>query len=166
VGAFAIIAELRASGVRGSVVTLLCDGDERYNRTYYDDGWLRAQDMDPEPYQGALNSFLSQASWLNANPSTVLPARHGSPAWPGAKLPRMRADSRPGGLVAVDRDDRAMMARLRTSQRHGLELQTNAMVVAHVWRDQHGRQVNLARLLRAVEHGHSPSEFPRNPPLP
>ncbi len=58
-GAFAIIAELRASGVRGSVVTLLCDGGERYSRTYYDDGWLRAQDMDPEPYQGALDSFLS-----------------------------------------------------------------------------------------------------------
>ena len=76
-GAFAIIAELRASGVRGSVVTLLCDGDERYSRTYYDDGWLRAQDMDPEPYQGALNSFLSQASWLNANPSNGVarPAR-------------------------------------------------------------------------------------------
>lgn len=53
-GAFAIIAELRASGVRGSVVTLLCDGGERYSRTYYDDGWLRAQDMDPEPYQGVL----------------------------------------------------------------------------------------------------------------
>ena len=56
-----------------------------------------------------------------------------------------------GALVAVDRDDRAMMARLRASQQHGLELRTNAMVVAQVWRDQHGRQVNLARLLRAVD---------------
>jgi hypothetical protein len=53
-------------------------------------------------------------------------------------------------LVAVD-SDRAMMARLRASQQHGLELRTNAMVVAQVWRDQHGRQVNLARLLRAVD---------------
>jgi hypothetical protein len=56
-----------------------------------------------------------------------------------------------GALVAVDRDDRAMMARLRASQRHGLELRTNSMVVAQVWRDQHGRQVNLAQLLRAVD---------------
>ena len=56
-----------------------------------------------------------------------------------------------GALVAVDRDDRAMMARLRASQQHGLELRTNAMVVAQVWRDRHGRQVNLARLLRAVD---------------
>ena len=56
-----------------------------------------------------------------------------------------------GALVAVDRDDRAMIARLRASQQHGLELRTNAMVVAQVWRDRHGRQANLARLLRAVD---------------
>jgi hypothetical protein len=56
-----------------------------------------------------------------------------------------------GALVAVDRDDRAMMARLRAAQQHGLELRTNAMVVAQVWRDRRGRQVSLARLLRAVD---------------
>jgi hypothetical protein len=56
-----------------------------------------------------------------------------------------------GALVAVDRDDRAMMARLRVAQQHGLELRTNAMVVAQAWRDRQGRQVNLARLLRAVD---------------
>jgi hypothetical protein len=56
-----------------------------------------------------------------------------------------------GALVAVDREDRAMIARLRVSQRHGLELRTNAMVVAQVWRDRYGRQVSLARLLKAVD---------------
>jgi hypothetical protein len=56
-----------------------------------------------------------------------------------------------GVLVAVDRDDRAMVARLRAAQKHGLELRSNAMVIAQVWRDRHGRQVNLARLLRAVD---------------
>jgi DNA-binding transcriptional MocR family regulator len=56
-----------------------------------------------------------------------------------------------GALVAVDRDDRAMIAMLRAAQQHGLELRTNAMVVAQVWRDRHGRQANLARLLRAVD---------------
>jgi hypothetical protein len=56
-----------------------------------------------------------------------------------------------GALVAVDRDDRATVARLRAAQQHGLELRTNAMVVAQAWRDRHGRQVNLARLLRAVD---------------
>ena len=56
-----------------------------------------------------------------------------------------------GALVAVDRDDRAMVARLRAAQQHGLELRSNAMVIAQVWRDRHGRQANLARLLRAVD---------------
>ncbi len=56
-----------------------------------------------------------------------------------------------GALVAVDRDDRAMIARLRVAGKAGLELRSNAMVVAQVWRDRLGRQVDLARLLRAVD---------------
>lgn len=56
-----------------------------------------------------------------------------------------------GALLAVDRDDRAMIARLEVAQRSGLALRTNAMVVAQVWRDRRGRQVSLARLLRAVD---------------
>ena len=56
-----------------------------------------------------------------------------------------------GALLAVDRDDRAVLARLRAAQQHGLELRSNAMVVAQVWRDRHGRQVNLVRLLQAVD---------------
>jgi hypothetical protein len=56
-----------------------------------------------------------------------------------------------GALVAVDRDDRAMIARLRVAERNGLELRSNAIVVAQVWRDPQGRQVSLARLLRAVD---------------
>jgi hypothetical protein len=53
-----------------------------------------------------------------------------------------------GALVAVDRDDRSMIARLRVAEQRGVELRTNAMVIAQVWRD---RQANLARLLRAVD---------------
>jgi len=56
-----------------------------------------------------------------------------------------------GALVAVDRGDRAMIARLRAAQRQGMDLRTNAMVIAQVWRDSHGRQVHLAQLLRAVD---------------
>jgi len=56
-----------------------------------------------------------------------------------------------GALLAVDRGERAMIARLRVAQRSGLELRSNAMVVAQVWRDRRGRQVNLARLLRATD---------------
>ena len=56
-----------------------------------------------------------------------------------------------GALLAVDRNDRTMIARLRVAQQHGLELRSNAMVVAQVWRDRLGRQVQLARVLHAVD---------------
>jgi hypothetical protein len=56
-----------------------------------------------------------------------------------------------GALLAVDRNDRAMIARLEVAMRSGLELRSNAMAVAQVWRDRRGRQVSLARLLQAVD---------------
>jgi hypothetical protein len=56
-----------------------------------------------------------------------------------------------GALLAVDRDDRAMIARLRVAQHSGLDLHSNAMVVAQAWRDRRGRQANLARLLQATD---------------
>lgn len=56
-----------------------------------------------------------------------------------------------GALVAVDRGDRAMLARLRAAQHHGLGLRSNGAVLAQVWRDPNGRQAQLARLLRAVD---------------
>src|SRR5580692_11924457 len=48
-------------------------------------------------------------------------------------------------MVAIDRGDRAMIARLRVAQQHGVERRSNAMVVAQVWRDRLGRQVGLER---------------------
>jgi glycine/D-amino acid oxidase-like deaminating enzyme len=56
-----------------------------------------------------------------------------------------------GALVGVDRNDRAVLARLEAAQQAGLQLRTNPMVVAQVWRDRQGRQANLARLLQAVD---------------
>lgn len=56
-----------------------------------------------------------------------------------------------GAFVAVDRNDRAMLARLRLAQRGGLELRTTGVVISQVWRDPSGRQANLARLLRSVD---------------
>lgn len=56
-----------------------------------------------------------------------------------------------GALLGVEKNDRSMLARLRVAQAHGLELRTHPFVVAQVWRDSRGRQVNLARLLDAVE---------------
>jgi hypothetical protein len=56
-----------------------------------------------------------------------------------------------GALIAVDRNDRVMLARLLAAQREDDELRTHPMVVAQVWRDPRGRQSMLARLLRSVE---------------
>ena len=56
-----------------------------------------------------------------------------------------------GALIAVDRDDRAMMARLRVAQLHGYDLRTCAIVIAQVWRSPAGKQARLAALLKAVD---------------
>lgn len=56
-----------------------------------------------------------------------------------------------GAFVAAERDDRALIARLRVAQQHGVELRSTAIVVAQVWRDTQGRQARLARLLRGVD---------------
>ncbi|MCG8915446.1 PLP-dependent cysteine synthase family protein [Actinokineospora sp. PR83] len=62
-GAFQVIAELRAAGRAGSVVTLLCDGGERYSHTYYDDEWLAANDIDITPHLASLEEFLRTGEW-------------------------------------------------------------------------------------------------------
>jgi cysteine synthase A len=62
-GALAIVAEMRSRGETGSVVTLLCDGGERYAHTLYDDGWLDAQGLDVAPYCAALDRFRATGEW-------------------------------------------------------------------------------------------------------
>lgn len=44
-----------------------------------------------------------------------------------------------------------MLARLRVAERSGIELRSNGAVVAQVWRNPTGRQVELGRLLRSVD---------------
>lgn len=44
-----------------------------------------------------------------------------------------------------------MVARLRVAERNGIELRSNGVVVAQVWRDPSGRQAQLARLLGSVD---------------
>ncbi|WP_447008826.1 PLP-dependent cysteine synthase family protein [Saccharothrix sp. DSM 118769] len=62
-GAFQLVAEMRASRQRGSVVTLLCDGGERYANTYYSDEWVAAQGMDLAPHLKTLDEFLVTGTW-------------------------------------------------------------------------------------------------------
>lgn len=61
--AFALIGEMRAAGVEGSVVTLLCDSGERYGHSYFDDGWVAAQGMDLPPHEAVIGDFLTTGVW-------------------------------------------------------------------------------------------------------
>ena len=54
-----LIAEMAAAGERGSIVTLLCDGGERYGRTYYDDPWLDAGGIDWRPHAAQIAGVLA-----------------------------------------------------------------------------------------------------------
>ncbi|GAB2928496.1 PLP-dependent cysteine synthase family protein [Micromonospora polyrhachis] len=62
-GAFGIIARMRAAGETGSVVTLLCDGGERYTDTYYADEWVAGQGLDLAPHLATIERFLATGTW-------------------------------------------------------------------------------------------------------
>jgi hypothetical protein len=55
-----------------------------------------------------------------------------------------------GALIAVERDDRSMLARLQVAAEEDIALATHAMIVAQVWRAADGRKAKLARSLSAV----------------
>jgi cysteine synthase len=65
-GALSVVARMRAEGRDGSIVTLLCDGGERYRHTYYDDDWLRERGLDIGPYVAALEKFEATGDWADA----------------------------------------------------------------------------------------------------
>ncbi|MDA0566112.1 PLP-dependent cysteine synthase family protein [Streptomonospora sp. S1-112] len=62
-GVWHLIARMLREGRRGSVVTLICDGGERYRHSYYDDAWVAARGLDPEPYTAAIQRFLATGEW-------------------------------------------------------------------------------------------------------
>jgi cysteine synthase A len=61
--AFGLIDEMARAGRRGSIVTLLCDGGERYADTYYDDGWVAAQGWDLGGPLESVRAFLRSGEW-------------------------------------------------------------------------------------------------------
>jgi cysteine synthase len=57
-GAFLLVAEMLSRGERGSIVTLICDGGDRYSDTYYSDAWVGDQGLELAPYTEAAETFL------------------------------------------------------------------------------------------------------------
>jgi cysteine synthase A len=73
-GALQLVCELRAAGRRASVVTLICDGGDRYLDTYLDDDWVRAHQLDPEPYVETLERCLATGTWTEPDRISSAPA--------------------------------------------------------------------------------------------
>ncbi|GAA1989456.1 PLP-dependent cysteine synthase family protein [Amycolatopsis minnesotensis] len=65
-GAFQLISRMVAEGQAGSIVTLLCDGGDRYAHTYYNDEWLAEHDLDIEPHRLAMDEFMTSGKFLPA----------------------------------------------------------------------------------------------------
>jgi cysteine synthase A len=62
-GAFGLIAGMIERGETGSVVTLLCDGGERYANTYYNDTWIANQGLDLGHSYSTVQHFLHTGQW-------------------------------------------------------------------------------------------------------
>jgi cysteine synthase A len=53
-----IVEEMAAAGETGSIVTLLCDGGDRYGCTYYDDAWLDERQVAWTDAAARMTAFL------------------------------------------------------------------------------------------------------------
>ena len=62
-GACQLVAEMLARGEQGSIVTLICDGGERYAGTYYSDAWVADQGLELTSYAEALETFLERGAF-------------------------------------------------------------------------------------------------------
>ena len=49
----------------GSIVTLLCDGGDRYLHTYYDDAWVERMGWSLQPYLDQLDRFYRTGEWFD-----------------------------------------------------------------------------------------------------
>ncbi|WP_233282097.1 PLP-dependent cysteine synthase family protein [Pseudomonas mangiferae] len=54
-GVLQVAGDMQARGIRGSIVTLMCDSGERYLDTYYDRDWVARQIGDIAPYAERLD---------------------------------------------------------------------------------------------------------------
>lgn len=62
-GVFHLVAEMLARGRTGSVVTLICDGGDRYADSYFDDEWVAAQGMELDEHTAVIEEFHASGIW-------------------------------------------------------------------------------------------------------
>ena len=69
-GRFVLVAEMLSRGEHGSVVTLICDGGDRYAGTYYSDAWVRDQGLDARALHGGARD-VPRASARSPRPESA-----------------------------------------------------------------------------------------------
>jgi cysteine synthase A len=57
-GAMVVAQQMQAQGVKGSIVTLLCDGGDRYLETYHNASWVAQKLGDLGPYQQQISEIF------------------------------------------------------------------------------------------------------------
>jgi cysteine synthase A len=62
-GALQLVAEMVSNAERGSIVTLICDGGDRYASTYYSDTWVDDQGLELALYRETLETFLESGAF-------------------------------------------------------------------------------------------------------
>ena len=70
-GALQLACEMHARGEAGSIVTLACDGGDRYLDTYYSDAWLAANGHDIAPYVAQLEAACADGVWRALPPARL-----------------------------------------------------------------------------------------------
>jgi cysteine synthase A len=61
-GALQLVAEMMTAGAPGSVVTLICDGGDRYQHTYYSDEWIAGSGLDVQAAEGSVRRFMARGN--------------------------------------------------------------------------------------------------------
>ncbi|MBI3267422.1 MAG: PLP-dependent cysteine synthase family protein [Planctomycetes bacterium] len=62
VGVLHAAREMAAAGEEGSIVTILCDGGERYSCSYYNDRWLAERGIDLAPLMDAVRRVAEEGA--------------------------------------------------------------------------------------------------------
>ena len=62
-GVWQLVAQMVARGEKGSIVTLMCDGGERYAGSYNNPGWLTQKGLYPAPHLAAIDDFFAGEPW-------------------------------------------------------------------------------------------------------
>ncbi len=63
IGVFRLVSELCARHKKGSIVSLICDAGDRYMDTYFDQGWLKENQIELTPYMVAIEDFMKTGNW-------------------------------------------------------------------------------------------------------